>query len=225
MSKMLKSFRNTFLSGLLVIAPIFVTVAITVWLFNKLTAIIPEMLKKWSPFLDELLDQSQIAELSIQMVGLLIIIAGIFLIGLIAKNVVGRKLLGTMENLLMRIPMISSVYSTIRQIGHAILNSSEAEGMFRKVILFEYPKKDCWALGFLTATGAEECKQKTGNDLLSVFVPTTPNPTSGFMLMLPRDTIIPLEMSVTEAMRLIISGGAIRPPFIVTQPPEKPALD
>ena len=145
--------------------------------------------------------------------------AGIYLIGLIARNVFGRRLIHLLERLLLRLPLLGSVYSTVHQIGHAIL-AGTSNGMFRKVVLIEYPKKDSFAIGFVTADACASCNTASGHDLISVFVPTTPNPTSGFLLLLPKSDISFLDMSVAEGMRLVISGGVVRPP--TKQPPQPP---
>jgi uncharacterized membrane protein len=103
--------------------------------------------------------------------------------------------------------------------GHAILRGGGA-GMFQKTVMLEYPRKGCYVIAFLTSTGAKELTARTGQDLVAVFVPTTPNPTSGFLLLLPRDEVMILDMTVMEGMRMVISGGAVTPPWR-----EKPTVD
>ena len=117
-----------------------------------------------------------------------------------------------LEKLLLRLPMVRTIYSTIQQIGRALIQGG-GTGMFRQVVQIEYPKEGCYVLGFLTAEAAAECKAKSKRDLISIFVPTTPNPTSGFLLFVPREDVLFLEMTVVEGMRLVISGGAVAPHY------------
>ena len=134
----------------------------------------------------------------------------IFLIGYVTRYTLGQHLIRVTENIMLKLPIIRTIYSTIQQIGAAIW--AQKGGMFSEVVLFEYPRKGIYVIGFLTNENNSdewELKQKTGQELYSVFLPTTPNPTSGFLLFVPREDCKILDMDVTEAMRLIISGGAV----------------
>jgi uncharacterized membrane protein len=117
-----------------------------------------------------------------------------------------------MEKLIMKIPMLNVVYSTSQQLVDAVRNPNA--GMFRQVVLFEYPRKGIYVIGFLTNENTKSCElvEKTEEALISIFLPTTPNPTSGFLLFVPKNDCVFLNMSITEAMRMIISGGAVSPP-------------
>jgi uncharacterized membrane protein len=203
-------WRNIFFAGLVTTVPIVATVGIIGWIFNLLTGQIPRILNNVPlPFLQDLL-QNQFASFGIRLLSLLVLVFAIYLVGLFARNVIGRRMIHWLEKLFYRLPMVGGIHSTVKQIGSALLNGG-GTGMFRQVALLEYPKEGCYVIGFVTAVAATECSERLEMDLLSIFVPTTPNPTSGFMLLLPRDKVTILRMNVAEAMRLIISGGVVKP--------------
>ena len=209
-SVLLARLRNLFLTGLLVIVPIFVTLAIVKWIFDLLTGGLPRILGRIdNPYVTELL-HNNLSAFSIRMLSLVLLVLGVTLMGLVARNVVGSKVIALFEQVFLRVPMVRTVYSTVRQIGHAVMAGGN-NGMFRQVVMIEYPREGSYALAFVTADGAEECCRHTGEDLVGLFVPTTPNPTSGFLLLVPREDLIHLNMTVAEGMRLVISGGVVRP--------------
>lgn len=216
--------RNRIIAGLFVVVPLGITLWLGYFIFDKLsisglyiTTSILDTLEKYNFFTSETtifihdLEESLIFNIVVRLISLLIIISSLYSIGVIAKWTVGRKLISVAEQILMKVPMLNIVYSTIQQIGEAIW--SPKGGMFRKVVLFEYPRKDIWVIGFLTNENDREWEldKKTNEELLSIFLPTTPNPTSGFLLFVPKKDCIVLDMDITEAMRLVISGGAVPP--------------
>ena len=207
----LARWRNLFLTGLLVLVPIFVTLAIVKWIFDLLTGGIPRALEHMdNPYVTELLHHN-LSAFSVRMLSLLVLVLGVTLVGLVARNVVGRKAITLLEQVFLRLPMVRTVYSTVRQIGHAVMAGGD-NGMFRQVVMIEYPRRGSYVIAFATAEGSEECCRHTGEDLVSLFVPTTPNPTSGFLLLVPRGDLTHLSMTVAEGMRLVISGGVVQPP-------------
>lgn len=211
MNEHVAHFRNTFLAGLLTLVPIAVTIYVANWIFYLLTGHTAELLKRFGyPILETAPD------FVVRLFGLLLTVALIWLVGLIARNMLGHRIIRFVEDILERVPMMGTVYSTVKQIGQALLSGPDT-AMFRKVALIEYPKKDCYALGFLTADAYHECNEGTGRDLVSIFLPTTPNPTSGYLLFVPREKVVVMGMSVPEAMRLIISGGVVKPPYNPSQ--------
>jgi uncharacterized membrane protein len=196
LSRLAVRVRNLILAGLLVTVPIGITVAVTVWVFQRLTGLLPALLRRADfPFADELL-RNDVSQFGVRLLSLVVLLLALLIAGAIARNVVGRRIIALLEQLILKIPMVSSVYSTVQQIGASLLSSDS--GMFRRVVLVEYPR--------------EECDDRLAADLVSVFVPTTPNPTSGFLLMVARRELVFLDMNVTDAMRLVISGGVVRPP-------------
>ena len=205
---MFNYLRNNFIAGLFVTIPLVISIIIIVFIYEKLTS--------WSialfvhlPWVGELANHLPFSEL-IKVASLIIILVIVFFIGVLAKNTVGSKIIAFAEWFLMKVPMFNIVYSTIKNIGDAIRN--QKNGMFRKVVLFEYPRKGIFSIGFVTnEENSWEAKNKVKEDLISVFLPTTPNPTSGYLLLIPRKDLIYLQLPVADAMKLIISGGAITP--------------
>lgn len=214
-------FRNTFFAGLLTLVPIGVTIFIANWIFNLLTGRTMDLLIRFSPAFDG------VPKFAVRVFALVLSVAIIWLVGLVTRNVVGKRILRLFEDLFERLPMLGSVYTTAKQMGQALL-SSPGTAMFEKVALIEYPKEKCYALVFVTADAYRECNEAVGEDMISVFLPTTPNPTSGFLLFLPRTRVTILRISVSEAMRLIVSAGAVKPMEAYNLPkqtPEKPKAE
>lgn len=131
--------------------------------------------------------------------------------GIIVANLFGRKLVSLWESLLARIPLVRSIYAGVKQIMETVFHPSGET--FRKVLLVEYPRKGIWTLGFMSGTTRGEAQAKTGVEVINVFVPTTPNPTSGFFIMVPRDEVVELDMNVDDGLKMIISAGVVVPPW------------
>jgi len=151
------------------------------------------------------------ALLGIHIPGLGVVLAIILVLatGMIVANLLGRRIVAAWESLLSRIPVVRSLYAGIKQIMEAVL-ATDAKS-FRKVLLIEYPRKGVWSLAFMTSDSLGEVQAKTTSDVISVFIPTTPNPTSGFVLMVPNSDVIHLDMSVEEGLKMIISMGVVVP--------------
>jgi uncharacterized membrane protein len=141
--------------------------------------------------------------------GVLLAIILVLATGMIVANLLGKRLIFTWEKFLARIPLVRSLYAGIKQIMEAIL-STEAKS-FRKVLLIEYPRKGLWSLAFMTSEALGEVQAKTTEDVVSVFIPTTPNPTSGFVIMVPKAEVIELDMAVEDGLKMIISLGVAVP--------------
>ena len=129
--------------------------------------------------------------------------------GLAVTNLIGRQLMTWWEDLLQRIPFVSSVYGSVKSFTESVLSSSNS---FRQVVALEYPRPGVWGLGFLTAESVAEVSARTGKPVVCVYVPTAVNPTSGFLVLVPKDEIIPLDMHIDEAMKMIVTGGVVQPP-------------
>ena len=202
--------RQTFGAGLLATVPIVVTVFFLAWLLKAVTGLIPTVLLLIpSLTVQELLRDPSSAFL-IRTCGFLLLLGLIYLSGLLTRSMVVRLLMRWMDALVLRLPMVRIVYGTIQQIGTAVLQGGNT-GFFRQVALVEYPLPGTRVIGFITGSAPAECQERTGENLLSVFVPTTPNPTSGFLLFVPESHIIILDMSVVDAVRLSISGCTVKP--------------
>ena len=133
----------------------------------------------------------------------------IFLTGVLTANFLGQRLVRIWEKVLARIPIVNTVYSSVKQVSDTLL--SPQGNAFRKALLVEYPRRGCWTIGFMTGTPAQEVRQHIEEDMVSLYVPTTPNPTSGFFLMVPRADTRELDMSVDEALKYVVSMGVVVP--------------
>lgn len=204
-------FRNMIVTGLLVAIPIVLSLWVAWYLYSRLTG--------WGLTLADSLGlmsglppfwRTQI----IRILALIAVLAVLFFLGVLTKITLGRKVIEKAQALLLKLPLVSFIYSTCKQIGDTIMSSKKGN-MFQQVVLFEYPRKGCWAIGFMTnentPENSEAARRLEKGDLISVFMPTTPNPTSGFLMLIPREECIMLDMSVSDAMRLIVSCGAILP--------------
>ena len=204
-------FRNMIVTGILVAVPIVLSLWVAWYLYSRLTgwgltlADSLGLMSELPPFW-----RTQI----IRVLALVAILAFLFFLGVLMKITIGRKVIAKAQALLLKVPLVNFIYSTCKQIGDTIM-SSKSGNMFRQVVLFEYPRKGCWAIGFLTnentPENSEAARRLGKGNLISVFMPTTPNPTSGFLMFIPRDECIMLDMSVSDAMRMIVSCGAILP--------------
>ncbi len=199
----LSRLRGYFLAGLLVAAPIGITLFLT-WQFLGFVD------RRITPFIPAQYNPNTYLPFGLPGIGLIVAIIVLTGIGALTTLFVGRSLLSLSERLLHRMPVIRGVYGAIKQIFQTILaHKSEA---FRQVVLLEYPRRGMWALGFVTGTTEGEVQNTTSDEVVNVFLPTTPNPTSGFLLFIPKTELIYLSMSVEEGAKMIISGGIVTPP-------------
>lgn len=187
--------RKWFIAGLLVWLPLGVTLVVIRFIVNLLDASMVLVPAAFRP--------------DIPGLGVLLSIGVVLLTGALAANLIGRTLVGWGEALLHRIPLVRSVYGGMKKLAETIF--SEESTAFRQPILIEYPRKGLWSVAFITGEPIGEVQDKTKDQVLTCFVPTTPNPTSGFIVLVPKQDVIWLEMSVEEAMRLVISLGVVTP--------------
>jgi uncharacterized membrane protein len=207
------TFRNAFLSGALLLAPL----VVTIWAFR---AIIDAVGGTFRPLYEHYLpDSLQRLPFFWDLLATVAVIVLITLLGFLSNYVFGKYFLSIGERAIQRIPGVGAVYNSVKQIVATF--STQNRNLFNQVVLIQYPRPGIWTLAFLTNKAQAEAQAKAGPDIWTVFVPTTPNPTSGFLLMLPRQEIIELEMSVGDGMKMIISGGAVVPPW---PPAPAPAL-
>ena len=198
-----RRLRELFLVGLAVVLPLLVTYLLLRFLFETL---------------DRLLDPIIQATLGRRVPGLgvLATLVIILVVGILTTNIVGRKLVAMTEGLLLRIPLVKNVYSASKQLFDAV--TLPGKKAFRQVVILEYPRQGVYALGFITATQAKGFQDLVGEPTVNVFIPTAPNPTSGFFLVVPERSVIPVPISVEEALKLIVSGGLIVPAALQTHP-------
>jgi len=199
------ALRNNFLTGLVVIAPI----GMTLWLIWTITGHIDSWVL---PFIPERFTLKPYIGIDLRGVGVIIFLVFAVIVGWMAKGIFGKSLLHWGEDIVGRMPIVRSIYNALKQLAETVF--SQADTSFEKVCLIEYPRKGIWAVAFISTTAKGEVSGKIGSDsqLVSVFLPTTPNPTSGFLLFLPEDDIIELDMTVGDAMKLVISAGLVYPP-------------
>ena len=194
--------RKYFITGLLVLVPL----AITLWVLNLIIGTLDQSLlllpPQWRPEL--------LLGFNLPGVGTILTLVIIFITGVVTRNFIGNRLLMLWELLLQRIPVVSSIYSSVKQVSDTLFSSSG--NAFRKALLVQYPREGVWTIAFQTGAPGGDVKNHLNGDYVSVYVPTTPNPTSGFFLMLKREDTIELNMSVDEALKYIVSMGVVAPP-------------
>ena len=190
-------FRNYFFAGVVVLVPLGITLYFTLFLINISSKILPKEL-----------NPNHYLPYDIPGVEIIISIFLITLIGWLSLSFIGKKLLEIFNNILKRIPFLRTVYSAIVQMIETFTKREEGQ---KNVVLVEYPRKGSWAVGFATKDNAGEITNKTKKNLVNVFIPTTPNPTSGFLLMFPKEEIIYLDMTFEEASKFIVSAGTSNP--------------
>ena len=190
-------FRNYFITGVVVLIPIGITLYLTLFLVSISSKILP---KEINP--------NHYLPYNIPGLEIIISIFVITFIGWLSLSFLGKKLLDLFNNILQRIPILRTIYSAIGQMTETFTKPSKEK---KNVVLVEYPRKGSWAVGFATKDNTGEIKNKIQKDLVNVFVPTTPNPTSGFLLMFPKDEVIYLDMSFEEASKFIVSAGTSNP--------------
>jgi uncharacterized membrane protein len=204
----LAGLRSNFFAGLIVIAPI----SVTIWLIWTLTGLIdswvlPLIPNAYNPAV--LIRDWTGIEVNIRGIGVVTFLVFTVLVGWVAKGLIGRSLILWAESLVLSIPVVRSLYSGLKQIVETVL--SQGEQNFEKAALIEYPRKGIWAICFISSNAKGEVQKSTDEDVVAVFMPTTPNPTSGFLLFVPRKDLIVLDMSVEDAAKLIISAGLVYP--------------
>tara|TARA_B100001093_G_scaffold377524_1_gene362768 strand:+ start:2668 stop:3345 length:678 start_codon:yes stop_codon:yes gene_type:complete len=202
-----RKFRNAFLTGLLIFLPL----GTTIFVLNFLLDLFKDPVTRLA-FQLGLSEESFFfgLETLLAALGLILGILGLTLLGFLSNYVLGKFFISTTEKFLDKVPFLSTVYRSVKQIVETF--GKENRAVFKAVVLIEYPRKDCWVLGFLTGDASSDTEDVVEKKLSNVFVPTTPNPTSGFLLLVPREEVHFLQMSVGDGMKMLISGGAVVPP-------------
>ncbi len=198
----MSTLRKYIIAGLLVWLPLVITVVIVRFVVNLLDKTILLLPADWQP--------STVLGFALPGFGIVLAVAILLLTGAFAANLFGRRLVSFWERALNQIPLVRSIYNSAKQILSTLFDASGQS--FRKVVLLEYPRKGIWSVGFLTNESVQTKNiPRVGQDLVAIFIPTTPNPTSGFIIMIAHDDIIELDMSIEEGFKLIISVGVITP--------------
>lgn len=195
-----KNLRNSFFAGLVVVVPVAGSVAILLGLFNWVTDLmLPSRLR------------SQELTFLYRIIALVTFVMLVMIVGWVTRLVVGRQLVSLSERIIGRVPLLNRIYAFVKEVSQTLLGGKKS--VFTRVALVEYPRPGVYAIGFVTSESEGEVQAKTKSHVINVFVPTTPNPTSGFLLLVPREQVIDLEMTVAEGMKLVISGGAVVPSY------------
>ena len=194
--------KRYFITGLLIWVPL----VITAWVLSVIVNTLDQSLH----LLPEVMHPKNLFGFSIPGVGALLTLGMILLTGLLATNFIGEKLVRWWNALLSRIPVVNSVYKAVKQVSDTLFAPNG--NAFRKALLVQYPREGSWTIAFLTGSPGGDIKNHLDGQYVSVYVPTTPNPTSGFFLMMPAKDVVELEMSVDEALKYIISMGVVAPP-------------
>ncbi len=204
-----EALRRYFVTGILVFAPIGVTIWATAWIVGRLdNALLPALLRLLFPGME--------SPPRIPFLGAIFTLAAILLLGVIARHFFGMELVRVGERILARVPVARSIYGGVKQLVEAIFQSRSREG-FRGVVLIEYPRRGCYAVAFTTGAAKGLVQSAVPDTLVNCFVPTTPNPTSGFYLLVPEQDTIPVDMTVEDAFKLVMSGGLVTPSRLVSR--------
>jgi len=211
MKSLLARWQANFWAGLVIVLPAVVSIAVLRWLFGTVSVITDTLLFLLPAELTHHHQGSGPMHWYWSLMALVLAIILIATVGLLARNYFGRKIIEWVDLALMRVPLLNKIYSATKQVNDAF--SASNKSAFRTVVLVEFPHAGMWSIGFVTSEQQEEVQAKTGRRVMCVFVPATPNPTSGFLMMVPVEKAIKLEMSVAEAIKYIVSLGAILPEF------------
>ena len=213
--------RRYFFTGLLTWLPLVITVWVLIWLLGLIDSIFTYIVHLLARFLPAVAAFSNWVQ-GIPGIGVLVLGAVILLTGLLVANIVGQWWVLQMDRLFNRIPVFRSIYSSVKQVSDTLFSGSGKA--FSKALLVQYPRQGCWSVGFLTGTPSGEVGGHLPGEHVSVFIPTTPNPTSGFFLIMPRTDVVELGMTVDEALKYIISMGVVVPDETVLHVREQGSL-
>lgn len=199
------SIRRVFFTGLIVSLPLVVTIFIFKFVFETFDNLLGPLVTSIIRGMGAPIGQ----DYHLPGIGLVSTVALVFLIGLVSANYMGRRLWAYGEAVVTRIPIIRSVYVATKQVIDTF--STNSSNAFRKVVIIEYPRKGMYSLGFITGKTSGEARERLGRDMMNVFIPTTPNPTSGFLLLVPQEDVMELEMAVEDGVKMIVSCGLVTP--------------
>ena len=194
--------KKYFITGLLIWIPL----AITVWVLSAIVGTMDQSLR----LLPSAIHPTNLLGFNIPGAGTVLTLLVILLTGVVATNIIGQRMVRFWEALLARIPVVKSIYYSVKQISDTLFSGSGEA--FRKVLLLRYPHPEAWAVAFLTGTPAEDVSAMTGEELVSVFIPTAPSPVNGFFFFVKKNETIELDMSVDDALKYIVSMGVVAPP-------------
>jgi len=197
------SLRKSFFSGLVVVVPLAGSIAILLGLFNWVTDfLLPRAL------------QTHRDSFLYRVVALAVFVFLVTAVGWVTRLVIGRRVVTLAEKAIARVPLLNKMYGFMKEISQTLLSGQQT--MFQRVVLVEYPRPGAYTIAFATAEAHGEARERTGSALVSVILPTPPNPTTGYLALFPREQVVDLEMNVADAMKMSFSGGAVVPPYPAT---------
>jgi uncharacterized membrane protein len=199
--------KKYFITGLLVLVPLFITLWVLSTLIHTMDQSLLLLPEAWQP--------KKLLGFNVPGLGALLTLLIIFVTGLVATNIFGQQLIVLWESFLSRVPFVKSIYSSVKQVSDTLFSNSG--NAFRKAVLVQFPRDGSWTIAFITGTPGGDVLNHLHGDYISVYVPTTPNPTGGYFLMLPKADVIELDMSVDEALKYIISMGTVAPKDTLTK--------
>ncbi|MEY4652001.1 MAG: hypothetical protein RI884_582 [Pseudomonadota bacterium] len=208
---MMGPLRKWLFAGLLVVLPVAITVWVVQWIVGTLDQTLLILPIAWHP--------DRLFGIHIPGLGVVLALGILLLVGAVTSNFIGRRLLAWSDRLMNRIPVVRSIYSGVKQVSDTLF--SESGNAFRTAVLVQWPRPGVWTIGFVTGTPGGDVANHLAGEFLSVYVPTTPNPTGGYFVMLPKSDCIELRMSVDEALRYVISMGVVVPTAPADLPPAK----
>lgn len=215
-------WRADLVTGLAVLLPAFITLAVVKWLFGTIASITDTLLF----FLPRQLTHADGGRGEMHwywsVVALLLAVALVTLVGWLTRYYIGKKLVAWLDLVMLRLPLLNKIYSTIKQVNEAF--SSSKKTAFKTVVLIQYPRPGVYSLGFITSEQHDEVQSRTAERVVCVFVPTTPNPTSGFLVLVPETQVTKLDMNVADAIKYIISLGSVSPEYTPVGAPPPPGV-
>jgi len=211
---MIRKLRNYLITGLITLFPLLFTIIILVYVFQKLDALLTRVVPLFTPtFIPPFIMEKAgaLVPLAIKILTFLIVLGAITLLGFLVSRMAGRRILDFLEKrVFLKIPLISSIYRTIKEINDVLFTGKKY--IFKRVVMLEYPRQGIYSIGFVTAeTSLKNSSHSSSQKILSIFIPTTPNPTSGYLALIPEKDTVPLPIGIQKAFKLIISGGALAP--------------
>ncbi len=214
MKRQFARWQANFFTGLAIVLPAVVSIALVIWLFGTVSNITNILLFPLKYFLAK--DQIYRPDGKIfwywSMVALLLSILLITIVGRSARHYIGRKTIQLLDLILLRVPLLNKIYGAIKQVNDAFASNNKSS--FKQVVLVQFPRQGLYSLGFITGEQHQEVQAKTSEKVVSVFIPTTPNPTSGYLVLMPERDVIRLQMSVADGIKFIISLGSVAPPYV-----------
>ncbi|HBQ98093.1 MULTISPECIES: DUF502 domain-containing protein [unclassified Roseofilum] len=208
-----QDLKNDLIAGLLVVIPLATTIWLTITIASWVVNVLTQIPKQVNPF--DGLHPILVSLLNL-VVGLAVPLLSILVIGLMARNIVGRWLLDVGERIVQAIPLAGSVYKTLKQLLETLLKDSKDK--FRRVVLVEYPREGLWSMGFVTGPVSSDLRSKFPVPMINVFIPTTPNPTTGWYAIVPEKDVINLAISIEDAFKVVVSAGIVNPTMALLPP-------